>query len=687
MLFADDRIRIPKDGNGEPRFDDHAYHPPVSTLTAVGVTGWNYVDGRSVFITIDLDGLNHVAGHDQQTLDDLVSRLLLIDQVEIIRSKSGRGYHVRLYFDPETTPRSRTRDDHIAVGNRALAWLASRIGQDLESKSDAVGVVAWIYHTERGPNGFAIVKRSTANMPADWESEFPQHVSTGECELPDHPTLPLTPKHKTIIDFLTQRGMGEWKDGRLVTHTYNLLVTSQEKSLGIVGNYATISPGEDCPADRNCFAYPAENGSWIVFRFGKNTPEHQSWWKSANGYTTTWFNRGKESKGDVPSMIVALAKNDELFHDSTGRAFVTTVLHGVKETLTVSDSRFKAKLRLAYTSQTGRIASGDHITTAGAQLEAVALLDRPEYPVSIRVAEHAGRLYIDLADRDRRIVEVSRDGWRLIEQAPVRFVRPFGTLPLPVPVQGGSIDDLRRFVNVDDADLPLLLAFVAGCFHPSGPYPLLQIIGEQGSAKSWLMRFIHDFCGPANSSRQRITERRAGFACVGATAWLMSFDNADALSRKLSSWFCMLCTGAASANRKLFTDADQSLLRAKRPIIITAIANVVTAADLLDRTLTLLLPPIPAEQRKSEFAIAQELRVTVFAAESSASFLTALHRRLPAMQVFNATICHASRICFRGQLLPKPAWDYLPDRPSTLSNDKLTKNRSILPIHNLAVKS
>ena len=70
----------------------------------------------------------------------------------------------------------------------------------------------------------------------------------------------------------------------------------------------------------------------------------------------------------------------------------------------------------------------------------------------------------------------------------------------------------------------------------------------------------------------------------------------------------MLVTGAASANRKLFTDDVQSILRAKRPIIVTAIANVITASDLLDRTLTLVLPTIALNSGKASSRLSQQLR-------------------------------------------------------------------------------
>jgi hypothetical protein len=224
------------------------------------------------------------------------------------------------------------------------------------------------------------------------------------------------------------------------------------------------------------------------------------------------------------------------------------------------------------------------------------------------VAEHNGELFIDLANRQRQIVKLTASGWEVVDAAPVRFVRPFGLLPLPNPLPGGKLSDLREFVNIEDDDLPLLLAFVVGCFHPAGPYALLQLTGEQGSAKSSLMRLLHELIDPNLAVGNTLPKDDRDFLVAAQLRWLLSYDNVDALNRKFSSMLCMIVTGAASANRKLFSDSDQAILRAKRPVILTSIHEVVTASDLLDRTLTLILPTIDPANRMSEFAISQALR-------------------------------------------------------------------------------
>ena len=81
-----------------------------------------------------------------------------------------------------------------------------------------------------------------------------------------------------------------------------------------------------------------------------------------------------------------------------------------------------------------------------------------------------GKLYIDLCDKMWRAIEIDADGWRIVDAPPVRFRRASGALELPVPVSGGSIDDLRPFLNVRNArDFILIVAWTLAALIDSGP--------------------------------------------------------------------------------------------------------------------------------------------------------------------------------------------------------------------------
>ena len=107
------------------------------------------------------------------------------------------------------------------------------------------------------------------------------------------------------------------------------------------------------------------------------------------------------------------------------------------------------------------------------------------YPVYVRLAELDGRIYLDLADADWRVVEIDDAGWRVISNPPVRFRRPRGLQPLPEPVGGGSIADLATFVNVNsEEDFRLCVMWELQALRGRGPYPIIVLTAEQGAAEN-----------------------------------------------------------------------------------------------------------------------------------------------------------------------------------------------------------
>ncbi len=102
-----------------------------------------------------------------------------------------------------------------------------------------------------------------------------------------------------------------------------------------------------------------------------------------------------------------------------------------------------------------------------------------------------GKLYLDLCDPEWQAVEIDRDGWRVVEGSPrSSSAAPRGSQPLPVPQRGGSIEELRPFLNVDHDGWVLIKAFLVAALKPAMPYPILVAKGEQGAGKSTACRVI-----------------------------------------------------------------------------------------------------------------------------------------------------------------------------------------------------
>ena len=120
-----------------------------------------------------------------------------------------------------------------------------------------------------------------------------------------------------------------------------------------------------------------------------------------------------------------------LFRTPTGTAFADIAINGHRETWPIRGRTFRALLRRCHYETTGTALDAAAIRSTLDLLEARALFDAPQRAVHVRIAEHAGRIYLDLADERWHAVEVGPDGWRVIESPPVRFRRPAGMLPIP----------------------------------------------------------------------------------------------------------------------------------------------------------------------------------------------------------------------------------------------------------------
>src|SRR5437660_176725 len=122
-------------------------------------------------------------------------------------------------------------------------------------------------------------------------------------------------------------------------------------------------------------------------------------------------------------MLISSAASAEFFHTPAGTGFVDLLINGNRETWPIRSKRFSTWLRRCHYEATGTAASAAAIRSALDLFEAQAQFEGPERAVHVRLAEHAGHIYLDLADESWRAVEFGADGWRVIGSPPVRFRR------------------------------------------------------------------------------------------------------------------------------------------------------------------------------------------------------------------------------------------------------------------------
>jgi hypothetical protein len=119
-------------------------------------------------------------------------------------------------------------------------------------------------------------------------------------------------------------------------------------------------------------------------------------------------------------------------------------------------------------------------------------------------------------------VEIDADGWRVIDTPPVRFRRAAGMLPLPIPVAGGSVDELRPFLNVrTDNEFSLAVSWVLAALRDRGPYPVLALFGEHGTAKTTFANILRSLIDPSTLPLRTLPrdDRDLFIAAVNGPPW------------------------------------------------------------------------------------------------------------------------------------------------------------------------
>ena len=256
--------------------------------------------------------------------------------------------------------------------------------------------------------------------------------------------------------------------------------------------------------------------------------------------------------------------------------------------------RFREKHRSAPRTQ----AVTDVVNALAAQAEQ----DGPEREVSLRLAAHGDAIYWDLANDQREVVAITRDGWQLITDPPVRFWRPDNMAALPRPEAGGRIQDLKALLNFAyDDDFILLVLWILAALQPEGPYVVLLLSGEQGSAKSTTAKLLRRLIDPVRRAPTRALPKDERELRIAAhSEHLAAFTNVSTLTPALSDALCRMATADGFAARELYTDRGSVVFGGARPIIVDGIVEFARRPDFLDRAWLVHLPPIPPVRRKSE---------------------------------------------------------------------------------------
>lgn len=308
----------------------------------------------------------------------------------------------------------------------------------------------------------------------------------------------------------------------------------------------------------------------------------------------------RESKTDK---LIKMALSDfELFHDKDLKAYATIQRDKHRETFPLRSKAFRTCLSGRFWAQYGEGIGGQILQDAIGTLEGQAIHGGPCRPVYVRLAAYNDTIYLDLGSDGFEVVEITSGGWNVLNnQNVVKFRRPSGMGVLPYPTTGGSIESLRKYINLSTSDdWPTLAGFIIMCFNPWGPYPILAFTGEQGSAKSTGEKVIKAITDPSTAPLRSLPKETRDLAITSMNQHVLAYDNLSDIPSHMSDALCRQATGSGFATRTLYSDDEETIIDTKRPIMLNGIDNVIRRHDLADRSIVVNMAVISDEKRIPE---------------------------------------------------------------------------------------
>ncbi len=314
---------------------------------------------------------------------------------------------------------------------------------------------------------------------------------------------------------------------------------------------------------------------------------------------------GSDDDASALDELVALARAQcQLHHDADRNAVAVIPMPSRREVWRVYSSGFEEWLRAAYWRAKEMGVPETTMKSALATLAAAGINDGDEIEVHVRAARCDDGYLIDLADEQWQAIHVTPQGWRVVNESPVYFTRTpsMRSLPMPVPTRmtHGDVGLLWQHTNIPAHSRVMVLAWLLDCFRPDTPFPVLELVGEQGSAKSTTQFVLRSLVDPNKVMLRGRPKTVEDVFVAAANNWLVSYENLSGLTPEQQDAFCTLATGGGFASRQLYTNGEEHVMETKRPVVLNGIAVVATRPDLIDRVIHVDLPTIPADSRRDD---------------------------------------------------------------------------------------
>jgi len=288
----------------------------------------------------------------------------------------------------------------------------------------------------------------------------------------------------------------------------------------------------------------------------------------------------------------------EVFLDQHAAGWICIKRDNHFENVRVNSSAFRRYLFRLFVDAFNEPIGRETIEQVGDLLEARAHDTRELHN---RFAWNDGKLLVDLGSSTWECVEVSADGYGIVQPKEPPFKRYQHQKPLPEPTDGGSVKEVLDYLpRMDEATEILVIVWLVAAMIENIPRPGLMLHGQQGSGKSTAAEILRSLLDPSSTPTLALSKDAAEFVQMMDHHAIVNLDNLNSIPGWASDAICRAITGSGFSKRMLYTNDDDMIYHFIRTFIANGINIPGTSPDLLDRSILIELRRLEEDNRREK---------------------------------------------------------------------------------------
>lgn len=324
----------------------------------------------------------------------------------------------------------------------------------------------------------------------------------------------------------------------------------------------------------------------------------------------------KRSETEEENAVDTLLKDIEeeqhaFYHDRAETPYVCVIQEGIIQYMEVYSADYKRLIRYMYYDRYQKAVPKDALQRVLDTLAVKAQIEGEEISPAYRCAYHEGKIYYYLADREQTVICIDEEGYRVIAESPVPFIKKQNMSEQVLPEESDiSLKKLGtrywKFATAEDGIIHWVL--LISRFIAEGSQPLIYYFGDRGSAKSTSMKLDKMIVDPSEIDIKALPKSIPDVIASVTNQYMVCFDNVSQISDELSNIFCVVATHGYYSKRKLYSNNEECAIKLNARVSFSGITNLSTKPDLIDRMVCLKLNRIDSKKRRTETEIMENFK-------------------------------------------------------------------------------